>query len=73
MIELLRRAAVCLILLIGPLALHAQDSVDMADTMRADGKIYVVVGVMVIIFVGLFIYLMIIDRKLSRMERGEKG
>lgn len=73
MIELLRRAAVCLILLIGPLTLHAQDSVDMADTMRADGKIYVVVGVMVIIFVGLFIYLMIIDRKLSRMERGEKG
>jgi bacteriorhodopsin len=72
MTELLRRTALCLILLMGPLALHAQDAVDMADTMRANGKLYVVVGVMAIIFIGLFIYLLIIDRKLSRMERGSK-
>jgi len=72
MTELLRRTILCLILLTGPLALHAQDAVDMADTMRADGKIYVVVGVMAIIFLGLVIYLMMIERKLSRMERGEK-
>jgi CcmD family protein len=40
----------------------------MADGMRSNGKIYVVVTVLVIILSGLFIYLTRIDRKLKRME-----
>ncbi len=43
--------------------------VDMADGMRSNGKIYVVVGVLVIILVGLFIYLISIDRKIGRVEK----
>ena len=42
---------------------------EMADTMRADGKIYVVVGIILIILVGLISYLFMMDRKLSRIEK----
>jgi len=51
-------------------ASHAQQEVDMADTMRSNGKIYVVVGVILIIVVGLFIYLFSLDKKVSRLEKG---
>ncbi len=47
----------------------AQDKPEMADTMRGNGKIYVVVAVCLTILVGLFIYVFTIDRKISRMEK----
>ncbi|MDB5202527.1 MAG: hypothetical protein JWQ27_1936 [Ferruginibacter sp.] len=46
-----------------------QDHVEMADTMRSNGKIYVVVTVCVIILVGLFLYVMSVDRKLRKLEK----
>ena len=42
---------------------------EMADAMRANGKIYVVVVVCLIILIGLFLYVLRIDRKLSRLEK----
>ncbi len=48
----------------------AQDKpVEMADSMRANGKIYVVVAVCLIILTGLFLYVMGIDRKLRSLEK----
>lgn len=47
----------------------AQDKVEMADTMRSNGKIYVVVAVCLIILVGLFLYVMSLDRKLRKLEK----
>ena len=47
----------------------AQEKVEMADTMRSNGKIYIVVAVCVTILVGLFIYVMSIDRKIKKMEK----
>ena len=44
-------------------------AVEMADTFRADGKIYVVIAVLGIIFVGLIIYLIYLDKKISRLEK----
>ena len=44
-------------------------SVEMADGMRANGKIYVVVAVISIIFVGLIGYTISIDRKISKLEK----
>ena len=41
----------------------------MADTMRSNGKIYVVVAVCLTILLGLFSYVFIIDRKISRLEK----
>ena len=40
----------------------------MADQFRADGKIRVVVGVIVIIFIGLLVYMIRLDRKVKKME-----
>ena len=60
-----------LFLALMPLLSLAQD-VEMADTMRSNGKIYVVVGVIAIIFVGLLVYMVILDRRLSKLEKEEK-
>ncbi len=43
--------------------------VEMADQMRSNGKIYVVVGVLVIILFGLLTYLVSIDKKIGRVEK----
>jgi len=40
----------------------------MADTMRSDGKIYVVVLVLSVVFACLATYLIVIDRKLKKLE-----
>lgn len=52
-------------------ALHAQDSsnVPMADAMRSNGKIYVVLAVILTIFAGIILYLVRLDRKLTRLEK----
>ncbi len=44
-------------------------TVEMADTLRSSGKIYVVIAVIVIIFVGLSVYLFSIDRRLKKIEK----
>ncbi|MFN5556259.1 MAG: CcmD family protein [Chryseotalea sp.] len=54
--------------------LHAQTTeVEMADAFRADGKIYVVVAMVLIILAGFFVYLIRVDRKLSRIEKEQKS
>jgi len=42
---------------------------EMADTMRSEGKIYVVVAILLIIFAGLIVYLVMLDRKVTRLEK----
>ncbi|HEU0227899.1 MAG TPA: CcmD family protein [Arachidicoccus soli] len=42
------------------------------DFMESNGKIYVVVAVVLVIIIGLFLYLFNLDRKLSRLEKEEK-
>ena len=53
---------------------HAQDSLknempQMADGLRSSGKIYVVVTVMAVVFIGLLLYLLMMERKVSRLEK----
>jgi hypothetical protein len=43
--------------------------VTMADKMRSEGRIYVVVAVMLTILAGLILYMIRVDRKLSRLEK----
>jgi hypothetical protein len=43
--------------------------VEMADGLRAEGKIYVVVGILLLILAGMIGYLVVIDRKASRLEK----
>lgn len=59
------------------LVVRAQDTdngkpVEMADRLRADGKIYVVVAVLLTIFIGIIAYVIRLDRKIGRLEKGSK-
>lgn len=55
-------------------ALFAQDTKSgMADLMRSNGRIYVVVAVILTILAGLILYVLRIDRKLTRLEKEEKS
>ncbi|MER0438321.1 CcmD family protein [Emticicia sp. W12TSBA100-4] len=59
-----------LVVLLTSFSVFAQEEVQMADQMRADGKIWVVVGVIAIVFVGIIAYLVLLDRKISKIEKG---
>ena len=48
---------------------YANNDVEMADKLRAEGKIYVLVGVILIIFVGITAYVISTDRKISKIEK----
>lgn len=50
------------------LATRAQTEVEMADGMRAEGKIYVVVAIILIVLGGLIVYLAMLDRKVKKLE-----
>ena len=43
--------------------------IEMADVMFENGKIYVVITVLCTVFIGLVIYTIMIDRRLSRFEK----
>jgi hypothetical protein len=49
---------------------NAQD-VKMADAMKENGKIYVVIAVMLTILAGLVLYLIRLDRKISKLEKNK--
>jgi CcmD family protein len=48
---------------------YSNSGVEMADQMRADGKIYVLVGIILIIFIGITGYIVATDRKISKLEK----
>ncbi len=48
---------------------HAQEPVEMAEKLREDGKIYVVVLVLAVIFAGIIGYLVYLDRKITKLEK----
>jgi hypothetical protein len=43
--------------------------VEMADVMRSEGKIYVVVGIVLIVLTLMLVYLFTIDRNVKRLEK----
>lgn len=43
-----------------------------ADLLRSDGKIYVVVGVILIIFLGIVVNMIRLERKLNRIEKNSE-
>ena len=54
---------------LAPILASAQNHVPMADGMRAEGKIYVVVAIVLIILIGLVMYLFLLDRKVKKLEK----
>lgn len=48
--------------------LFAQEAGVATDFMRSVGKIYVVVGVIVLVFLGLVLFVWRMDRRLTKLE-----
>ena len=57
-----------IVLLLTPLASYGQKQVEMADGMRAEGKIYVVVAIILIVLIGLVLYLVLLDKKVKELK-----
>ncbi|MEJ2901793.1 MULTISPECIES: CcmD family protein [Pedobacter] len=66
----MKKIIFALMLLLSSVQLFAQSNdVEMADALRSNGKIYVVVICIVIILVGLLIYLFSLDKRLKKIEK----
>ena len=50
-------------------AQQAVNDIEMADAMRTNGMIYVVVAVAAVVMIGLLVYVFATDRKISRIEK----
>jgi len=50
----------------------AQDTANANDSvMKTNGKIYVVMTVVIVIVAGLFLYVLNLDRKLTKLEKAD--
>jgi len=59
-----------LLLMLTTLMASAQSTQpEMADTMHSNGKIYVVVLVLATIFAGIIVFLVRIDRRITKLEK----
>jgi hypothetical protein len=68
----LKRAVLVICALVIQFSAMAQDKVVKSEPegfMRSNGKIYVVVAVVLTILAGLIIYMVRLDRKLSKLEK----
>ena len=63
----MRKVALSFLLLLSANLLLAQGSE--SDFFRSIGKIYVVVAIIVVTFIGIAIFLFYMERKISRLER----
>jgi len=67
-----KSAVIALLLMAVASGSQASNGIDMADTMRSEGKIYVVIAVIAIIFAGLALYLFYMDNKIGKLEKALK-
>lgn len=68
----IKRIAFALILGMVHLVAFAQDastSQESNDLMRSNGRIFLVMTIVVVLIVGLLLYLISIDRKISKLEK----
>ncbi len=62
--------AIALLVNMLPFAVFAQDSnPEMADTMRSNGKIYVVLACVLMVLAGLIAFLFVVEKRLSKLEK----
>ena len=49
--------------------IFAQSGVEMADSFRAEGKIYVVIATILIVLAGIIFYLVRTEMRLKKLEK----
>jgi len=66
----MKKFIVAIMLMLSTVQLYAQaGGVEMADVMRSEGKIYVVVVCIALILLGLLAYLFSLDKRLKKLEK----
>ena len=66
----MKKILITLFVLLCMVGVQAQDNAAQANEgLRAGGKIYVVLAVAVTILIGLLLYVVRLDRKISRLEK----
>ena len=66
----LKRIAATIVMAMMTVFANAQDAAaEATDVMKTNGKIYVVMAVVIVIVLGLFIYLINLDRKIAKLEK----
>lgn len=63
----MKKLVYLVLLMLSGTAVQAQDF-EMADVMRSNGQIYVVVAIILIVLCGLFAFLFMLERKIRRIE-----
>jgi hypothetical protein len=58
-----------LLLFVGAMAQQAADKIPAVRGMRSEGKIYVVVAVLLTVLAGLFLYVVNLNRKVNKLEK----
>ncbi|HNP22769.1 MAG TPA: CcmD family protein [Panacibacter sp.] len=61
--------AMCLLNIIAFAQSMNNQTEDSTDFMRSEGKLYVVMAVVITIVLGIFIYLVNLDKKISKLEK----
>lgn len=62
-----------LLLLALPQTARPESLPEMADAFRSNGKIYVVVACLLLVLTGIFIFLLMLEKRLSKLENQRKG
>ncbi|WP_460674093.1 CcmD family protein [Larkinella ripae] len=65
---MVHRFLVLFFLLLLSFSSQAQE-IEMADRLRADGKIWVVVAVFLVTFAGVILYLIRLETKITKLEK----
>lgn len=65
-------AVLVLVVMASLQALAQAGEIEMADRLREDGKIWVVVGVILLIFAGIIAYLVRLELKIGKLEKQVK-
>ncbi len=68
----MKRIISLVLAMVTAIAAKAQE-VEMADTMRSEGKIYVVVAIVLVVLIGLIAFLVLTDRKVTNLENRLKN
>lgn len=63
------RLLLALLFFTGTIPGLSQNQVPMADNLRTEGKIYVVVTIILIVLAGLIFYLFLMDKKVKKLEK----
>ena len=70
--QLIRSFTFLMVFLLPLLSGAQTDGPEMADDMRSNGKIYIVLACVLLVLFGMISFLLILENRLSRLEKENK-